>query len=180
MCYNVANEYTVYLQNKENSIMTHNNPMYTCCFFGHRIIDETDELKNRLSDVIEKLIIEQKIDTFLFGSKSRFDSLCLELVTKIKEKYTHIKRIYVRAEYPVISDDYKEYLLKSYEDTYYPENIVGAGRAVYVQRNRDMINNSRFCVVYHELNCSSTTRKSGTKIALDYAIKKGKEIIILP
>ena len=81
----------------------------TCCFIGHRTINETDELKMRVSEAIEKLIIEKDVDTFLFGSKSSFDSLCLELVTKIKEKYPHIKRVYVRAEYPYINDDYKEY-----------------------------------------------------------------------
>ena len=91
----------------------------TCCFFGHRTINESEELKTKLYDMIEKLIIHENVDTFLFGSKSRFDSLCLEIVTKIKEKYPHIKRIYVRAEYPIISNSYKTYLLEIYDDTYY-------------------------------------------------------------
>ena len=51
---------------------------YTACFFGHRKIDETEELKNKLYEIIEKLIVNEKIDTFLFGSKSEFDSLCLK------------------------------------------------------------------------------------------------------
>ena len=154
-----------------------NKELYTCCFFGHRTINETEELKERLCEIIEKLIVEEKIDTFLFGSKSRFNSLCLELVTEMKEKYPHIKRVYVRAEYPYISDDYKNYLLKSYEDTYYPKHIIGSGRAAYVERNYAMINKSHFCVVYYNEHHSPTTRKSGTKIALDYAIKQGKQII---
>ena len=58
----------------------------TCCFIGHRTINETDELRTKLTDTIEKLIADKKIDTFLFGSKSEFDRLCLEVVTKIKEK----------------------------------------------------------------------------------------------
>ena len=61
----------------------------TCCFFGHRTINETEELKSKLIELIEKLIAEEKVDTFLFGSKSRFNSLCLELVTVIKEKNPH-------------------------------------------------------------------------------------------
>ncbi len=151
----------------------------TCCFFGHRTINETDELKSKLNEIIEKLILDENVDTFLFGSKSRFNSLCQETVTKIKEKYPHIKRIYVRAEYPYINDDYKNYLLESYEDTYYPEKIIGSGRAVYIERNYEMINNSKFCIVYYdELNTAN--RKSGTKIALDYAVKNGKQIIKLP
>ena len=74
----------------------------TCCFFGHRTINETEELKSKLIETIEKLIVEKQVDTFLFGSKSRFNSLCQETVTELKEKYPHIKRIYVRAEYPNI------------------------------------------------------------------------------
>lgn len=152
----------------------------TCCFFGHRTINETEELKSKLNEIIEKLIVDENVDTFLFGSKSRFSSLCLERVTELKEKHPHIKRIYVRAEYPYISEHYKNYLLESYEDTYYPKKIISAGRAAYVERNYEMIDNSRFCIVYYDAPNAPTTRKSGTKIALDYAIKKQKNIIVLP
>ena len=152
----------------------------TCCFFGHRKINETEVLKSKLIEIIEKLIVDEKINTFLFGSKSQFNSLCLELVTEIKEKYPHIKRIYVRAEYPYISEHYKNYLLESYEDTYYPEHIIGSGRAAYVERNYEMINKSYYCIVYYDEPNGPTTRKSGTKIALDYAIKQGKQITVLP
>ena len=150
---------------------------HTCCFIGHRTINETEELKLMLCDIIEKLIVENSVDTFLFGSKSRFNSLCHELVTEIKEKYPHIKRVYVRAEYPDINEHYKNYLLESYEDTYYPEKIMNSGRAVYVERNYEMIDKSHFCIVYYDEPNAPTTRKSGTKTALDYAIKKEKRII---
>ena len=154
-----------------------NEQIHTCCFFGHRTIDETEQLKSELNEIIESLIINDKVDTFLFGSKSRFDDLCLELVTKLKEKHPHIKRIYVRAEYPYISDHYKNYLLECYEDTYYPERIINSGRAIYVERNYEMINKSHFCIVYYDEQKAPTTRKSGTKIALDYATKQDKKII---
>ncbi len=151
----------------------------TCCFFGHRKINETEELKSKLIEIIEKLIVEKQVDTFLLGSKSRFNSLCLEAVTDIKEKYPHIKRVYVRAEYPYISEHYKKYLLENYEDTYYPEKIIHSGRASYVERNYEMIDKSHYCIVYYdELNIPAI-RKSGTKIALDYAIKKCKNIIMV-
>ena len=158
---------------REVSILIEN----TCCFFGHRTINETEELKSKLKEIIEKLIIEKRVDTFLFGSKSRFNSLCLELVTEIKEKYPHIKRIYVRAEYPDINEQYTNYLLESYEDTYYPEHIRSSGRAAYVERNYEMIDKSHYCIVYYDEQNAPTTHKSGTKIALDYARKKGKQII---
>ena len=151
----------------------------TCCFIGHRKIEETSKLRGELYEIIERLIKNERVDTFLFGSKSRFNDLCHELVTEIKEKYPHIKRTYVRAEYLNIDDSYKDYLLHHYEDTYYPERIIGAGKAVYVERNCEMIDKSHFCIVYYNEQNAPTTRKSGTKIAVDYAVKQGKRIINL-
>ena len=151
-----------------------------CCIIGHREIKETEELKSKLKETIERLIVKEKVDTFLFGSGSRFNSLCLELVTEAKEKYPHVKRIYVRAEFPYIDDHYTAYLLKFYDETYYPEKITRAGKAAYVERNREMIDNSDLCIVYYNEENLPTTRKSGTKIALDYALKKGRRIIVFP
>ncbi|MBQ3100765.1 MAG: DUF1273 family protein [Clostridia bacterium] len=150
-----------------------------CCFFGHRTINETKELKAKLIEIIEKLIADEKVDTFLFGSKSRFNSLCLEVITEMKEKHPHIKRVYVRAEFPYISNQYKNYLLESYEDTYYPEKIMNSGKTSYVERNYEMIDNSQYCILYYDEQYAPTTRKSGTKIALDYAIKQQKKIIMV-
>ena len=152
----------------------------TCCVFGHRIINETVELRTKLIKTIERLITKENVDTFLFGSKSRFNSLCYELVTNLKEKYPHIKRIYVRAEFPVINDDYKAYLLELYEDTFYPEKIKGSGRAAYVERNYEMINKSKYCIAYFDEANAPTTRKSGTRIALNYAVKQKRNIYVYP
>ena len=151
----------------------------TCCFIGHRTITETNELRAKLYKSIERLITDENVDTFLFGSKSRFDSLCLEIVTKIKEKHPHIKRIYVRAEFPDVTNEYISYLLKLYDDTYYPEKLAAAGKAAYVERNREMIDQSRFCIICYDENNAPVTRKSGTRIAFDYATKQNQTVINL-
>lgn len=160
----------------------------TCCFFGHRKIDETAELKNNLYEIIENLIVNEKIKIFLFGSKSQFDDLCHKVVTELKANYPHIKRIYVRSAFQHIPDWYEDSLLNHYENTYFPEHMENAGRASYVERNQEMINKSKFCVVYYDENYLPPRRKnskrdlfdyqpnSGTKIAYDYAMKKGCEI----
>ena len=96
------------------------------------------------------------------------------------QNYPFIKRVYVRAEYPNIDENYKRYLLNDYEETYYPDKIMGAGRAVYVERNYEMIRNSKYCVFYFKNEENSKSRKSGTKTALDFAFLQKKEIIILP
>ncbi len=152
----------------------------TCCFLGHRRITENEKLIEVLYAVIETMIRTDEVDTFLFGSKSRFNDLCLELVTDLKEKYPHIKRIYVRAEYPHISDEYEEYLLQIYDETYYPETIQRSGSAVYVERNCEMIDRSRYCIIYYDQQNMPVNRKSGTEIAFHYATKKGKRIVKLP
>ena len=158
---------------------------YPCCFFGHRKISEIEEMKKKVYDAVKVLIVEEKVHTFLFGSKSQFDDLCHDVVTKLKEEYSYIKRVYVRAEFPYIDDSYRNYLLKSYDDTYYPEKILGAGKAIYIERNYYMIDKSKFCIAYYDENYSPPRRrngkrdlldyqpKSGTKLAYDYAVKKG-------
>ena len=157
-----------------------------CCFIGHREIEKSAALEDKLYKETEKLINEG-VDTFLFGSKSEFNRLCYNTVTRLKEKYPHIKRVYVRAEYPDINDDYTEYLLKSCEETYYPDKIRGAGRAAYVERNYHMINQCFTCVFYYKEGYLPHARrdrkqdlkdfrpKSGTEIAYAYAVKNNKK-----
>ena len=162
-----------------------------CCFFGHRKVPNKAEIKNRIYKEVENLIVNKDVCIFLLGSKSEFDDLCHAVVTLLKEKYPHIKRIYVRAEFQYINDDYKNYLLENYEDTYYPEHIENSGKATYVERNQEMINKADYCVVYYDENYAPPRRrngkrdfldyqpKSGTKIAYDYAVKKKKQIVNL-
>ena len=149
----------------------------SCCFIGHRKINETEELKQKLAEIIENLIENENVDTFLFGSKSKFNDLCRHTVTELKKKYLNVKRIFVRAEYPYINDNYRDYLLQFYEDTYYPEKVLNSGKASYVERNIEMIDNSKFCVVYYDENYSPGNRKSGTRIAYEYAVGKRKRVI---
>jgi uncharacterized phage-like protein YoqJ len=147
--------------------------IHTCCFFGHRKIAYTEELKAKLYNQIEELILNEKVYIFLFGSKSEFDALCLETVSKLKEKYPHIKRIYVRSAFEHITDEYKNYLLMSYDDTYFPEHIKNSGKASYVERNQEMINNSQFCIVYYDANYLPPKRKNGRRDLTDYQPKSG-------
>ena len=78
-----------------------------CCFFGHRKINETPELIKRLTKEIEVLITEKEVSIFYFGSKSEFDDLCHKTVTKLKEKYPYIKRIYVRSAFNIFTTGMK-------------------------------------------------------------------------
>ncbi len=149
-----------------------------CCILGHRTINETMNLRTQLSEAIESLIVDKGVNTFLFGSKSQFNDLCYDLISQTKKQHPHIRRIYIRAEFPIIDDSYRAYLLERYEDTIFPEKLKNTGRSIYVQRNYEMINQSRYCLVYYDEAYAPAKRKSGTKIALDYAIKQNREIML--
>ena len=161
-------------------------------FIGHRKIAEKSILYSNLRDFILWLVDYKNADTFLFGSKSQFNDLCLQAATEVKKIRPNVKLIYVRAEYPHISEDYKDYLLNFYDDTYFPDKILNAGRAAYVERNFHMIDRSDICIFYFDETYSpscvqisnnhfgySNTKVSGTKLAYDYALCKKKVIVNL-
>lgn len=158
------------------------------CFIGHKNINKNEGLICLLTEVVITLI-RKGVDTFLFGSMSEFNNLSWEVVTKLKKEYPYIKRIYVRSAYQHLDKAYEEYLLKFYEETYFPEKVENAGKYSYVERNCEMIDNATYCVFYYNENYIpikqqskhglQTKRNSGTKIAYKYATKKKKEIINL-
>ena len=149
---------------------------HTCCFIGHRNTEDNEELREKVGEIVEKLIIDKNVDTFLFGSKSVFNSLCYETVSEKKKKYPHIKRVFIRAEYPDVPEWYEKYLLQFYEESYYPENVRGAGKASYIKRNREMIDKSDYCIIYYRENKKPENRKSGTETALNYAKDKAIKV----
>ncbi len=168
--------------------------MKTCSFFGHRKIEETEELKSRLKYVIVNLIENEKVKIFLFGSKSDFNYLCYAIVTELKNKYPHIQRhsYTCKSEACTLEKErvYWEEILSNFKK--HPVTLLGvekeiehktkytAGRASYVERNQAMINDSDFCVFYYNKDYVPTTKtKSGTKIAYDYAKQKNKNIVNL-
>lgn len=160
-------------------------------FIGHRKLQNNCDFRIQLKEIILALIDHRNADTFLFGSRSDFDDLCLEIVTEIKKERPFIQRIYVRATYPYIDKNYENYLLTAYDTTYIPDNVVNAGKASYVERNFHMIDKADICIFYYDKNYKPPLKpaargrvfgeqpQSGTKIAYEYAVKKQKEIVNL-
>ena len=68
MCYNVINRYTVYLLYFYGDVMEDLN-LRSCCFFGHRKIEKTPELIERLTKEIEVLITEKDVNVFFLAEK---------------------------------------------------------------------------------------------------------------
>lgn len=169
-----------------------------CCFIGHRKIEKTDELVNKLEEIINDLIFNQGVVTFLFGSRSQFDDFCHKTVTEFQKKNPQIKRIMYtcRSEYAVKKEEkedlekgWSELLkrdvkLKDYDGEMMSDRLRSAGKASYVERNQDMINASDYCVFYYNPNYQPPRRKyskravgayqpkSGTAFAYEYAWKR--------
>ena len=165
--------------------------MKSCCFIGHRNVQETAELYEKIKQTLLRLIQEEDVVFLFFGSKSSFDSLCLKVATEIKSIYPHIQRVYVRSCYQTIESWYRKSLLKEYDDTIIPDGVADAKQASYVKRNRAMIDASDFCVFYYDEDYQPPIKKpykrsfytyrpnSGTKVAYEYATKKKKQTINL-
>ena len=166
----------------------------TCSFFGHRKISASNLLKQRVHSCIEDLIIKYNVQTFLFGSKSDFNDLCHSVVSELKGKYPHIKRLCYTCKSETCTLEVErqerekvysrilrhEVHLLGFEEEFEHKTKYEAGRASYVERNLAMINDSDFCVFYYNKEYVPTTKtNSGTKIAYEYAVKKKKIVINL-
>ncbi|MBO5016776.1 MAG: hypothetical protein J6C92_13380 [Bacteroidaceae bacterium] len=172
-----------------------------CCFVGHRTIAASEELTENLTKTIERLIAEEGVKYFLFGSRSEFDDLCHGIVTALKEKYPHVVRVAYtrRSEYAVKAEE-KEKMertwasvlktdvkFKDYDAEVQSEKVYSAGKASYVERNQEMIDASDFCVFYYNEDYQPPRRKrtnrdlstyqpkSGTRLAYEYAVQKSKK-----
>ena len=65
----------------------------TCSVFGHRIIEITKGLENKVLEIFKNLI-DEGCEYFYFGGFGMFDELCHKVVSKLKLTYSHIKRIF--------------------------------------------------------------------------------------
>lgn len=162
------------------------------CFFWHRKIEGTEELKIHLESVIVNLIENENVKIFLFGSKSDFDFIYHAIVTKLKNKYPQIQRnVYTCQSETCVLEKERVYWEEIYSHFIKkPVTLLGvekeiehktkyrAGRASYVERNQAMIDDSDFCVFYYNKNYITPTKtNSGTKIAYEYAVRKKKKVI---
>ena len=174
-----------------------------CSFFGHRKIKITEELKQKVKEIIEYLIVNHNVLTFLFGSRSDFDYLCHLVVTELKEKYSNIiRKCYTcrsetctleseRAHWEEIYSHFRKekVTLLGVEEEIEHKTKYSSGRASYVERNQAMINDRDCCIFYYDKNYQTEMRKyskrsigyyqpkSGTALAYTYAKQKKKQII---
>ena len=160
------------------------------CFWGHRTITDKEQVRAKLLNVISALV-EKGADTFLFGSKSDFDFLCWEVVTKLKEQYPSLKRISYNAPHETSFTSkeerehnerffsemlHREVLCADYEKSVNSLKSIGANKSAYIMRNREMIERSDVCVFYYNKDYLPPKRKQSKRSAVDYQSKSGTAI----
>ena len=148
-----------------------------CSFFGHWEIEVTNELVDKLKELIERLIVAGSVNVFLFGGFGQFDELCYQIVSELKAKYSYIKRIFV-VEKQKYEDKYwkspNKINKKKYEEiVYYPLKFNGWSKSIYY-RNCEMIDRSDYIVFY-----VTKTENSGAFKAYKYALLKKKNTILV-
>ena len=163
----------------------------SCCFIGHRKINETEKLIKRITDETKNLI-NSGVSKFLFGSRSEFNNLCHGIITRLKKDYPYITRVVYDTKHEssiyeserekkekllsaLLHDDIK---LLGFETIYSPEKLYKSGKASYIERNEIMIDESDYCIFYYDKNyLPEKSGRSGTGIAYKYAVGKNKKII---
>lgn len=169
-----------------------NSKDITCSIFGHRTIDLTPEFEIKVKKIIETLIVENNVTRFLFGSKSQFYDLCHKIITELQQKYSYVKRIAYtcKSEQAILTKDKektetalscllnKNIKIKDYDCVVELSKLFYAGKASYVERNKEMVDASDYCLFYYNKDYVSKIKTiSGTQIALNYALEKNKAVI---
>ncbi len=172
-----------------------------CSIIGHRKIEESNKVTLLTKRKIFMFITNYNVNTFLFGSRSDFNSICYEIITNIKKTYPNIKRICYscKNEYVICSEKektqlesmlrkviHKETSLMIFEEEFEFKSKYTAGKTSYIARNKAMIDDSDYCLFYFDENYKPPTYRyanatkqtnSGTKIAYNYARQKNKKIV---
>ena len=141
-----------------------------CSFFGHRFILDSDTVKAHLKTLIEKLIKEDKVDTFYLGEQGDFEILSAEVLNELKTIYPFIQRTDVICfadqlnRKPKIQSDSFEYL---------DELDRCKRKARIIKRNQWVIDNSDILIFY------VNSPYGGAYQSYLYAKKKNKQMFYL-
>ncbi|MBR2323022.1 MAG: hypothetical protein IKA54_05465 [Clostridia bacterium] len=138
-------------------------------FCGHSLCslngDEMSLLEKQLIDIIEN----EPNCNFYLGGYGNFDKICFDLLSKLKSKYTNIKRVFI-TPYLYNYDKLKS-LSKIYDETMYPPIETAPPKFAIDRRNRWMIENSDMLI------CYITHTFGGAYKTYKYALNKNIKII---
>jgi len=148
--------------------------IYTVSFFGHREIEWSTEIEERLDDLLYDLITKKEYVEFLIGRDGAFDILASSVIRKAVKNYSSgntafvLVLPYMRADYR----DNQQNFLNYYDEVEICEesSAVHFKSAIQV-RNRYMIDRSNLVV------CCIQHKNGGAYRTVQYAVKQKHKII---
>ncbi|MDE7216131.1 MAG: hypothetical protein K2O08_04925, partial [Clostridia bacterium] len=164
-------------------------------FIGHKYVNNMEEVIQKIEQTLEKLIVEQGADEFLFVNHSQFESLCYDVVTRLKLRYQNIKRVYIGFPCEEIRKKHHRLLLSKYDRTEYPERLKRSGVMSIIRQNEAAVDMCDLLITYYDKNYKTdfpyyekinisyvsdgSQPQSETKITLNYAFRKDKDFVNL-
>ena len=145
-----------------------------CSFFGHREITASEKLYAATATEIKKAV-NNGCRVFYFGGYGEFDTLCYEIVSKVKEerKELDIKRVYCVSQEKYLRKKTRCFSVGDYEEVIYLEpSFDGWYKSIYF-RNCAMMDGSDVVIFYAEKRESSGAYK-----AYKYAKKKKDKTVV--
>lgn len=142
-----------------------------CCGFGHREI--FGNITEKVVTAVKKAV-EQGCELFYTGAMGEFDEIYSSAVRFLKKTYPEIKLVCVKPYLTKGINESGDYLYSLYDDIIIPTELADIHyKTVITKRNQWIIDKCDVVIGY-------TIRDyGGAYKAIDYAKKKGKEIIII-
>ena len=142
-----------------------------CCGFGHREI--FGNITEKIVTAVKKAA-EQGCELFYTGAMGEFDEIFSSAVRFLKKTYPEIKLVCVKPYLTKEINESGDYLYSLYDDIIIPTELADIHyKTVITKRNQWIIDKCDVVIGY-------TIRDyGGAYKAIDYAKKKGKEIIII-
>lgn len=150
--------------------------IFTVSFFGHREIENSLEIEQRLNSLLHDLIVQKPYVEFLVGRDGEFDLIVSSCIRKAVKNYgcgnTCFTLVlpYLKAEYKNNEASYHDY----YDEV---EICAESSEAHYKSaiqiRNRSMVDRSDLVI------CCIQRKKGGAYQTVRYAEKQGVEVVNL-
>lgn len=142
-----------------------------CCFAGHSRLYSTDEIYNKLINLIEDLIIKEKVTEFFVGNYGCFDRLSARAVKSLKERHPSITLSLVIPYLTAEINQYKEDYYQKYDCLLIADIPENTPKKFHILKcNEYMVKNSDFLICYVDKTWGGASKTQ------DYALKKNKRI----
>ena len=120
-----------------------------CCFAGHGKIYNYNEIRAKLEECIEKIIVTENISEFLVGNYGDFDRMAAGTVKKLKEKYPCIKLTLVIPYLTSAINNNKDYYNKNFDDILVAEIPESTPKRLGILKCNEFIVNKSDILIYH-------------------------------